>query len=65
MALSIITQRPALNVQASQVLILRTMTDVWHGPAGDPGAAKITDLLMSPPSPAEIIAETERLEFSD
>jgi diadenosine tetraphosphatase ApaH/serine/threonine PP2A family protein phosphatase len=32
---------------------------------GDPGAAKITDLLMSPPSPAEIIAETERLVFSD
>ena len=33
--------------------------------AGDPGAAKVTDLLMSPPSPAEIIAETERLVFSD
>jgi hypothetical protein len=32
---------------------------------GDPGAAKITDLLMSPPSPAEIIAEAERLVFSD
>ena len=32
---------------------------------GDPGAAKITDLLMSPPSPAEIIAESERLVFSD
>jgi hypothetical protein len=46
MALPIITQRPAVNVQAPQVLILRTMTDVWHGPA-------------------EIIAETERLVFSD
>jgi putative phosphoesterase len=32
---------------------------------GDPAAGKIADLLMSPPSPAEIIAETERLVFSD
>jgi putative phosphoesterase len=33
--------------------------------SGDPAAAKITDLLMSPPSPGEIMAETERLVFSD
>ena len=32
---------------------------------GDPGAGKITELLTSPPSPAEIIAETEQLVFSD
>ena len=33
--------------------------------SGDPAADKITDLLMSPPRPNEIIAETERLVFSD
>jgi len=33
--------------------------------SGDPAADKITDLLMSPPSPSEITAETERLVFSD
>jgi len=33
--------------------------------AGDPAAEKITELLMSPPSPGEIMAETERLVFSD
>jgi putative phosphoesterase len=33
--------------------------------AGDPAADKITALLMSPPSPAQIMAETEHLEFSD
>jgi predicted phosphodiesterase len=32
---------------------------------GDPAAEKITELLMSPPSPAEIIAQTENLFFSD
>jgi predicted phosphodiesterase len=32
---------------------------------GDPAAGKITDLLMSPPSPAEILAQTENLIFSD
>ena len=32
---------------------------------GDPGAERITGLLMSPPSPAEFMAETEHLEFSD
>jgi predicted phosphodiesterase len=32
---------------------------------GDPGAKAIADLLMSPPSPAEIMAESERLVFSD
>ena len=32
---------------------------------GDPAAGKIAELLMSPPSPAEIMAETERLVFSD
>jgi diadenosine tetraphosphatase ApaH/serine/threonine PP2A family protein phosphatase len=33
--------------------------------SGDPAAEKITELLMSPPSPDEIMAETERLIFSD
>ena len=32
---------------------------------GDPAAGKITELLMSPPSPAAILAETENLIFSD
>ena len=32
---------------------------------GDPAAEKITGLLMTPPSPAEIMAETERLVFAD
>jgi hypothetical protein len=32
---------------------------------GDPGAKAISDLLMSPPSPAQITAESERLVFSD
>jgi predicted phosphodiesterase len=32
---------------------------------GDPAAGKITELLMSPPSPADILAETENLIFSD
>jgi diadenosine tetraphosphatase ApaH/serine/threonine PP2A family protein phosphatase len=32
---------------------------------GDPGAERITGLLMSPPSPAEFMAETQHLEFSD
>jgi predicted phosphodiesterase len=32
---------------------------------GDPAAEKITSLLMSPPSPAQILAETEDLIFSD
>jgi predicted phosphodiesterase len=32
---------------------------------GDPGAEAIADLLMSPPSPAKITAESERLVFSD
>jgi putative phosphoesterase len=36
------------------------------GPAaGDPAAGKIADLLLSPPSPAEIITETEQLVFAD
>ncbi len=32
---------------------------------GDPGAEAISGLLMSPPSPAQITAESERLVFSD
>jgi predicted phosphodiesterase len=32
---------------------------------GDPSAKAIADLLMSPPSPATIMAESERLVFSD
>jgi predicted phosphodiesterase len=32
---------------------------------GDPAATAIADLLMSPPSPAQIMAESERLVFSD
>ena len=32
---------------------------------GDPAADAIAGLLMSPPKPAEIMAETERLVFSD
>ena len=32
---------------------------------GDPAAETIAGLLMSPPSPAEIMAEAERLVFSD
>jgi hypothetical protein len=32
---------------------------------GDPGAERITDLLMSPPGPAEAMAQAERLIFSD
>jgi predicted phosphodiesterase len=32
---------------------------------GDPGAEAISGLLMSPPSPAQIMAESERLVFSD
>jgi predicted phosphodiesterase len=32
---------------------------------GDPGAEVISDLLMSPPSPAQITAESERLVFSN
>jgi putative phosphoesterase len=32
---------------------------------GDPGAAKIADTLLSPPSPAEICEHAERLVFSD
>jgi putative phosphoesterase len=32
---------------------------------GDPAAGKIADLLMSPPSPGQIMAETEHLVFSD
>jgi predicted phosphodiesterase len=36
------------------------------GPStGDPAAEKITELLMSPPSTAEFIAQTEQLFFSD
>jgi hypothetical protein len=36
------------------------------GPAaGDPASGKIADLLLSPPSPAEIITETEQLVFAD
>ncbi|HEV2260630.1 MAG TPA: metallophosphoesterase family protein [Streptosporangiaceae bacterium] len=33
--------------------------------AGDPAAEKIRDLMLSPPSPAEIMAEAEQLVFSD
>jgi len=33
--------------------------------SGDPAAGKITDLLMSPPRPAEVTAEAEQLVFSD
>jgi hypothetical protein len=33
--------------------------------SGDPGADKITELLLSPPSPALITAEAEQLVFSD
>lgn len=41
-------------------------TALAAGPAaGDPTAGKIADLLLSPPSPAEIIAETEQLVFAD
>jgi hypothetical protein len=32
---------------------------------GDPGADKITELLLSPPSPAQITAGAEQLVFSD
>jgi putative phosphoesterase len=32
---------------------------------GDPGAERITELLMSPPDPGQIMAETEHLVFSD
>jgi hypothetical protein len=32
---------------------------------GDPGAERITDLLLSPPSPAEVMVQAERLVFSD
>jgi putative phosphoesterase len=32
---------------------------------GDPGAVKITDTLLSPPAPADICEEAERLVFSD
>jgi len=32
---------------------------------GDPGAEKIAELLMSPPHPADITAQAERLVFSD
>ena len=32
---------------------------------GDPAAKAITDLLMTPPSPAKVMAESERLVFSD
>jgi diadenosine tetraphosphatase ApaH/serine/threonine PP2A family protein phosphatase len=33
--------------------------------SGDPAAEKIASLLLSPPSPDEVIAEAERLVFSD
>jgi diadenosine tetraphosphatase ApaH/serine/threonine PP2A family protein phosphatase len=33
--------------------------------SGDPAAEKITSLLLSPPSPGEVMAEAERLAFSD
>ena len=33
--------------------------------SGDPAAEKITGLLVSPPGPAEIMAEAEQLVFSD
>jgi len=33
--------------------------------SGDPAAAKITELLLSPPHPAESMAEGEQLVFSD
>jgi putative phosphoesterase len=33
--------------------------------SGDPGADKITGLLLSPPSPGQVAAEAERLIFSD
>jgi len=39
-------------------------TEVGHR-LGDPAAAAIANLLMSPPSPAKVIAETEQLIFSD
>jgi hypothetical protein len=32
---------------------------------GDPAAEAIAGLLVSPPSPAEIMADAERLVFSD
>jgi hypothetical protein len=32
---------------------------------GDPAAGQITSLLMSPPAPAQILAETEDVIFSD
>jgi predicted phosphodiesterase len=33
--------------------------------SGDPAAEKIASLLLSPPSPGEVMAEAERLVFSD
>jgi putative phosphoesterase len=52
------------------VTLRRTRYDVTAalaaGPdSGDPAADKIADLLMSPPRPADIMAETEHLVFSD
>jgi len=52
------------------VTLRRTRYDVTAAVAagaatGDPAAEKITSLLMSPPGPAQILAETENLIFSD
>jgi putative phosphoesterase len=52
------------------VILRQTRYDVAPATAvgarvGDPSAAKITDLLMSPPRPAEVIEKAERLVFSD
>ena len=52
------------------VMLRQTRYDVAAAVAagaatGDPAADKITGLLMSPPGPAQILAETEHLIFSD
>jgi hypothetical protein len=68
MALPIITHPPRDHRQRSTLLCLahdRCLLRPGRVGRSGPAADKITGLLMSPPGPAQILAETEHLIFSD